>query len=183
MKSINQAHLENGTFEQIVTHLEMEVELNGLVAPDELHKNGVSQHATNTNTDRPKLTCHQCEKPSNLKNQCRSLKKQREQAERAEDIPGNKNTRVNDSNPNINDNNIKNRKNNKNSDRAERKLKTVYPLCHTCGNANQCTENWYFVAHRPPPGHRGLEGQNRVQERANQNDSNETTQAAAQSLD
>ena len=29
-KSINQAHLENGTFEQIVTHLERELELNSL---------------------------------------------------------------------------------------------------------------------------------------------------------
>ena len=33
-KSINQAHLENGRYEQIVTHLERELELNGLEAPD-----------------------------------------------------------------------------------------------------------------------------------------------------
>ena len=57
-KSINQAHLENGTYEQIVTHLETELELNGLEAPDELQLKTVSQHATNTNADRPKLTCH-----------------------------------------------------------------------------------------------------------------------------
>ena len=31
-KSINQAHLENDTYEQIVTHLESELELNGLEA-------------------------------------------------------------------------------------------------------------------------------------------------------
>ena len=35
-KSINQAHLENGPYQQIVTHLETEIELNGLEAPDEL---------------------------------------------------------------------------------------------------------------------------------------------------
>ena len=29
-KSINQAHLENGTYEQIVTHLERDLELNSL---------------------------------------------------------------------------------------------------------------------------------------------------------
>ena len=29
-KSINQAHLKNGTYEQIVTHLEKELELNSL---------------------------------------------------------------------------------------------------------------------------------------------------------
>ena len=37
-KSINQAHLENGTYEQIVTHLERELEINGLEAPDELQR-------------------------------------------------------------------------------------------------------------------------------------------------
>ena len=55
-KSINQAHLENGTYEQIVTHLERELELNGLEAPDELPINNVSQQPTNTNADRPKPT-------------------------------------------------------------------------------------------------------------------------------
>ena len=35
-KSINQAHLENGTYGQIVSHLEKELELNGLEAPDEM---------------------------------------------------------------------------------------------------------------------------------------------------
>ena len=33
-KSINQAHLEPGTYEQIVTHLERELELNTLEYPD-----------------------------------------------------------------------------------------------------------------------------------------------------
>ena len=35
-KSVNQAHLENGTYEQIVSHLQRELELNGLEAPDEM---------------------------------------------------------------------------------------------------------------------------------------------------
>ena len=34
-KSINQAHLENGTYEQVVTHLKWELELNSLEYPDE----------------------------------------------------------------------------------------------------------------------------------------------------
>ena len=37
-KSINQAHLEIGTNEQIVTGLEREIELNGLEGPDELQE-------------------------------------------------------------------------------------------------------------------------------------------------
>ena len=40
-KSINQAHLENGTREQIVTHLERELELNSLEYPDETQMNTV----------------------------------------------------------------------------------------------------------------------------------------------
>ena len=67
-KLIKQAHLENGTYEQIVTHLERELELNGLEAPDEQQINIVSQHATHIKTDRPKPTCHYCKKPGHYKN-------------------------------------------------------------------------------------------------------------------
>ena len=42
-KSINQAHLENGTYEQIVTHLERELELNSLEYPDETQMNTDAQ--------------------------------------------------------------------------------------------------------------------------------------------
>ena len=41
-KSINQAHLENGRYEQIVTHLERELELNSLEYPDETQMNTVT---------------------------------------------------------------------------------------------------------------------------------------------
>ena len=67
-KSINQAHLENGTYEQIVTHSERELELNGLEAPDELQINTVSHNTANTNADRPKPTCHHCRKPGHYRN-------------------------------------------------------------------------------------------------------------------
>ena len=42
-KSINPVHLENGTYEQIVSHLEKELGLNGLEFPDELQINTVTQ--------------------------------------------------------------------------------------------------------------------------------------------
>ena len=45
-KSINQAHLESGTYEQIVSHLEKEVGLNGLEAPDEMQINTATQEAS-----------------------------------------------------------------------------------------------------------------------------------------
>ena len=42
LKSINQAHLENGRYEQIVIHLERELELNSLDYPDETQMNIVT---------------------------------------------------------------------------------------------------------------------------------------------
>ena len=180
-KSINQAHLENGTYELIVTHLERELELNGLEAPDELPINNVSQQRTNTNAYRPKPTCHHCKKPGHYRNQCRLLKKQREQTENNQNTPGNKNSDANTPNPNSNLNN----NNNRNRNRAERKQKTVYPPCETCGKTNHSTEKCCFganAANRPPPRHRRPERQNQVSERANQSDNNEAPQAAAQNL-
>ena len=46
---MNQAHLEKGTYEQIATHLERELELNGLEGPDELHINTVSLNTAKNN--------------------------------------------------------------------------------------------------------------------------------------
>ena len=153
-KTINQAHLENGTYEQIVTHLERELELIGLEAPDELRINNVSQRPTNTNADSPKPTYHHYKKSGHYTNQCRLLKKQREQTEKIQNDPGNKNSAVNTSNPNSK---VNNNNNNKNSNKAERKPKTVYPPCETCGKTNHSTEKCYFeanAANRPPPRHR-----------------------------
>ena len=126
---------------------------------------------------------HHCKKPVDYRNQCRLLKKQREQIEIIQNNPGNKNSDANNSNPNHKVNN-KN-KNNKNSNKAERKPKTVYPPCETCEKPNHSTEKCYFganAANRPPPRHRRPEKQNQVSERANQSDSKELPQAAAQNL-
>ena len=173
----------NVTYEQIVTHPARELELNGLEAPDELQINNVNQQLTNTNADRSKPTCPHCKKPGRHRNQCRLLKKQREQTENNQNIPGNKNSDVNTSNPNSNVNN--NNNNNKNSNRAKRKPKTVYPPCETCGKTNHSTEKCNFGANasnRPPPRHRRPERQIRSQKKASQSDSNEAPQAAAQTL-
>ena len=67
-ESTNQAHLENGTYEQIVTHQEKELELNGLEAPNELQINTVSHNIVNANADRATPTCHYCKKPGHYKN-------------------------------------------------------------------------------------------------------------------
>ena len=62
-KSINQAHLEIGTYEQIVSHLERELELNGLEARGEMPINTVTQQAPQQNSEKPKATRHHCTKP------------------------------------------------------------------------------------------------------------------------
>ena len=63
-KSINQAHLENGTYEQIVSCLEKELQLNGLEAPDQLQMNTLTQQATQQNQGKTKPTCHHYKDPS-----------------------------------------------------------------------------------------------------------------------
>ena len=76
-KSINQAHLENGTYEQIVSHLEKELEMKGLEAPDEMRINTVTQQAPQQNSNKHKPTCHHCKKPGHYQNQCRQLKREK----------------------------------------------------------------------------------------------------------
>ena len=56
-KSLNQAHLENDTYEQIVTHLERELELDGLEARDGLKWKTKSYFATkNPKSQNPLAT-------------------------------------------------------------------------------------------------------------------------------
>ena len=61
-KAKNQAHLETVTYEHIVSHLEKDLEVKGLEARDELQLNTVMQHDTKPNNEKPKLTCHHCQK-------------------------------------------------------------------------------------------------------------------------
>ena len=52
-KSINQAYLENGTYDQIVKHLEREMELNGLEADKPLVKTQMTVTKKEQNTEKP----------------------------------------------------------------------------------------------------------------------------------
>ena len=77
--SINQAHLENGTCEQIVSHLERELELNGLESPDEMQINTVTQKASQQNSEKSKPSCDHCKKPEHYRHQCRQIKREEDQ--------------------------------------------------------------------------------------------------------
>ena len=163
-KSINQAHLENGTYEQIVSNLETEIELNDLKAPDELRMNTVTLHATNSKTEKPNPTRHHCKKPGHHRNQCCQLRIEKDQTEGTKNSAGNNNNGQTNSNPN--NSNANNRNNNKTHNRNDRKPQTFYPPCETCGKANHSTEKCFSGANasiKPPPRHRRPIGQSQNQ--------------------
>ena len=131
-KSINQAHLENGTYEQIVTHLERELELNSLEYPDETQMNTVTN---------------------------------KQQIESNPDNAGNINSDTKDSNPN--------------NHKIDRKARTLYPPCETCGKTNHSTERCYVGANAAI---RPLRWKNKPQEQDAHDSITGCVQATAQHL-
>ena len=91
--------MENRTYEQTVTNLERELELNSLESPDETHMNTVTHKQHN---------------------------------EGNKDNAGNINSETNDCNPN--------------NYKIDRKSRTVYPPCETCGKTNHSAERCYVGA-------------------------------------
>ena len=186
-KSINQAHSENGTYEQIVSHLERELELNGLEAPDAMPINTVTQQAPQQNSNKPRPTCHHCKKPGHYRNQCRQLKREKDQTRNNTNSANNNNgSAQTNSNPNNNHNKVANNtKGNNINNQRDRRPKLVFPTCETCGRTNHSREKCYLganAANRPPPRNRRLEGQNQSQRNNAQNNSDGDVQAAAQAL-
>ena len=86
-RSVNMARLENATYEEIVTHLERELELNGLEEGDDIHVPIMSTAPTATRPGTgllssgidPNVTCNYCKKPGHVKDDCRKLKRKEEQ--------------------------------------------------------------------------------------------------------
>ena len=185
-KSVNQAHLENGTYEQIVSHLEKELELNGLEAPDEMPINTVTQQAPQQRSNKPRPTCHHCKKPGHYQNQCRQLKREKDQTRNDTNSANNNNNGSAQINSNPNDNKVTNNaKGNNKNNQKDRRPRPVFPPCETCGRTNHSTEKYFLganAANRPPPRNRRPEGQNQSQQNIAQNNSDGNVQAAAQAL-
>ena len=86
-RSVNMARLENATYEEIVTHLERELELNGLEEGDDIHVPTMSTAPTATRPGTgllssgidPNITCNYCKKPGHVKDDCRKLTRKEEQ--------------------------------------------------------------------------------------------------------
>ena len=172
-KTKNQADLENGTYEQIVSHLGRALELNGLEAPDEMPINTVTQQTPQQKCDKPRATCHLCKKPGHYQNQCRELKQELDQTRNITNSANNNNGGAqSNSNPNNKVSN-KTKANNINNQR-DRRCGTVFPPCETCGRTNRSTEKCYLganVANRPPPWNRRPEGHSQIQQGNAQNTS------------
>ena len=183
-KSSNQAHLEKGTYERIVSHLERELELNGLEASDEMQLNTVMQQDTQQNSEKPKPTCHHCNNPGHYRNQCRQLKREKDQVQNNTDSAANNKNNNGSAQTNSNPNHkapVANKANNTNNQR-DRRPRPVFPPCETCGRTNHSTERCYLganAANRPPPRNRRPERQNQAQQRNTQNNTNGNVQAVA----
>ena len=182
-KSISQAHLENGKYEQIVVHLKRELEINVLEAPDAMPINTVTQQPPQQNSNKPRPTYHHCKKPGHHQNQCRQLKREKDQARNNTNSANNNNGKAQtNSNPNNNKVADNNKGNNINNER-DRKPRPVFPPCETCGRNNHSTEKCYLganAANRPPPRKRRPEGQNQGQQNNVQSNSDGNVQAEAQ---
>ena len=82
-RSLNLAYLENGTYDQIVTHLGREIELSGLENDGELTiptMTAVPPNDNQQNTGQTKILCHYCKKPGHVIRDCRKrIRKEQEQ--------------------------------------------------------------------------------------------------------
>ena len=138
-KSINQAHLEKGTYEEIVSHLERELELNGLEAPDEMPINNVTQQAPQQNSNKPSPTCHHCKKPGHYQNQCRQLKREKNQTRNNTNSANNNNGSA-QTNSNPNNNKVANNTKGINiNNQRDSKSRPAFPPCEKCGRNNHST--------------------------------------------
>ena len=86
-RSVNMARLENASYEEIVTHLERELELNGLEGGDDITVPTMSTAPTATRPGTgllssgidPNITFNYCKQPGHVKDECRKLKRKEEQ--------------------------------------------------------------------------------------------------------
>ena len=82
-RSLNLAYLEIGTYDQIVAHLETELELSGLENDGVLTiptMTAVPPNDIQQNTEQTKIICHYCKKPGHVIRECRKrMRKEQEQ--------------------------------------------------------------------------------------------------------
>ena len=146
--------------------------------------NTLTQQAPQQNSNKPKPTCHHCKKPGHYQNQCRQLKREKDQT-RNNTNSANSNNGSAQTNSNPNNKVADNTKANNINNQRDRRSRPVFPPCETCGRISHSIEKCYLganAANRPPPRNRRPEPQNQGQQNNAQSNSDRNVQAAAQSL-
>ena len=105
------ARLENGSYDEIVTLLERELELNALEKSDDLPMASMSSSVAKTKTvsftaQMSDITCNYCKEKGNMVKDCEKLKKKKE----------------------------------KDAQQGKSTQKKNYPQCRTCGKTNHPEE-------------------------------------------
>ena len=82
-RSVNMTRLENGSYEEIVAHLERELELNALEESDDLPMASMTSSTTKMKTAPSKaqmndITCNYCKEKGHMVKDCEKLKKKKE---------------------------------------------------------------------------------------------------------
>ena len=110
-RSVNMARLENGSYDEIVAHLERELELNALEESDDLPIATMTSSSTKPKTplsagQMSDITCNYCKEKGHIVKECEKLKKKKE----------------------------------KDAQQGKQIQKKTYPECGTCGKKNHPEE-------------------------------------------
>ena len=87
-RSVNMARLENGSYDEIVAHLERELELNALEESDDLPMATMTSSSSKTKTplstgQMSDITCNYCKEKGHMVKDCEKLKKKKKMPNKA----------------------------------------------------------------------------------------------------